>query len=216
MIRRMSLVKAAAVGVFAVSGYAQAADRPEYMQEQTQAGRRPLMSAIDRTGGGAMMKDIGLDISGHVEGSYTYSTSNPPGDVLTGRVFDDQHDELYLNQIDVTIQRTLTANDDSVLGYKDKLNFGFMIEMLYGQDARKIHSNGLFDHYNDDASRNEEFDLTQAYFTIGVPVGNGLLIQAGKFITPLGYEVINPTQNQLYSHSYLFGFAIPFTTPALT
>src|SRR5262249_23452158 len=163
-IRRMDLVKAAAVGVLAVCGYAQAAERPTYLQEQTQAGRRPLMSAIDRTGGGAMMKDWGLDISGHVEGSYTYSTSNPPADPLTGRVFDDQHDELYLTQVDVTIQRTLTANDDSVLGYKDKLNFGFMVEWIYGQDARLIHANGLFDHYNDDANRNEEFDLTQAYF----------------------------------------------------
>ena len=33
----------------------------------------------------------------------------------------------------------------------------------------------------------------------------------GKFVTLLGQEAINPTGNALYSHSYLFGFAIPFT-----
>jgi hypothetical protein len=30
-------------------------------------------------------------------------------------------------------------------------------------------------------------------------------------VTLMGYETINPTTNNFYSHSYLFGFAIPFT-----
>jgi len=209
----MDLVKAAALGALAFgcfSSMVRAADKPLYLQEE-EKGRRPLMSAIDRTGGGSMMKDAGIDISGHVEGSYTYSFNQSINDTLTGRVFDDQHDELYLNQAAVVVQRTLEATDDAVLGYKDKLNFGFKIDFMYGQDARLIHSNGLFDHHNDDGARNEEFDLTQAYFTVGIPVGNGLLIKAGKFVTYMGAETINPTTNALYSHSYLFGFAIPFT-----
>src|SRR5439155_13343737 len=47
------------------------------------------------------------------------------------------------------------------------------------------------------------------------PIGNGLLITAGKFVTLLGYEVINPNGDPLYSHSYLFGFAIPFTNTGI-
>src|SRR5207248_2019887 len=49
------------------------------------------------------------------------------------------------------------------------------------------------------------------YLDFFLPVGNGLNIRVGKFVTLLGQEVINPTGNALYSHSYLFGFAIPFT-----
>ena len=43
------------------------------------------------------------------------------------------------------------------------------------------------------------------------PSANGLKFTVGKFVTLLGYETINPTSNALYSHSYMFGFAIPFT-----
>jgi hypothetical protein len=44
-----------------------------------------------------------------------------------------------------------------------------------------------------------------------IPVGNGLLMKSGKWVTPMGYETINPTTNPLYSHSFLFNFAIPLT-----
>jgi hypothetical protein len=205
----MNSVKAAALGALAFAGVAQAAD-PQYLQEQ-EKGRRPLMSSIDRTGAGQMMRDWGLDISGHVEAGYTYSFNDPAGDVLAGRVFDDQHDELYLNQVDITVARTLEATDDAVLGYANKFNVGFKMEWIYGQDSRIIHSNGLFDHHADDGARNEEFDLTQAYLEFGLPVGNGLLVTFGKFVTPIGFETINPTTNPFYSHSFLFGFAIPYT-----
>jgi hypothetical protein len=58
---------------------------------------------------------------------------------------------------------------------------------------------------------NNQFDPTQFYVDLFAPVGNGLNVRVGKFVTLLGQEVINPTQNALYSHSYLFGYAIPFT-----
>jgi len=169
------------------------------------------MMALEKSGAAQTLDDLGIDIKGHIEAGYTWSFSNPPNDVITGRVFDSENDELVLNQIDLQVSRTLTNTDDKVLGYKDKFNVGFNVEMIYGKDAQLIHSNGLFDWYNDNASRNEEFDLTQAYVEFGVPVGTGLDIIVGKFVTPIGYEVINPTQNAFYSHSFLFGFAIPFT-----
>lgn len=178
--------------------------------------RKPLMELLNHMGGASAMDELGLDISGFYEGSYTYSFSNPPGDAITGRVFDVQHDEYLTNQIDVAVSRTLEATDNPVLGYKNKLNVGFRMEWIYGYDARFIHSNGLFDHHNDDTSRNEEFDLNQAYVQVGLPIGNGLLLTAGKFVTPIGMETINPTTNALYSHSYLFGYAIPFTHTGVT
>jgi hypothetical protein len=209
----MKVVTAAALGALAIGGVARAADnvgRPQYLQEQEQT-RRPLMWALDKANAATTLDDMGIDISGHVEAGYTYSLSNPPGDVITGRVFDFEHDDPNLDQISLQISRTLKPTDDKVLGYKDKFNVGFKMEWMYGKDARVIHSNGLFDHYADDENRNEEFDLTQAYLEFGVPVGSGLNVIVGKFVTPIGFEVINPTQNAFYSHSFLFGFAIPFT-----
>ena len=235
MVRRMHVIRAAALGALACGGAAQAGeagttsataaaldaaselrlDKAVYLQEE-EKGRKPLMAAADRVGLADLFDDIGIDISGHVDVGYTYSFQQPPNDVLVGRVFDVQHDELLLHQADIAIQRTLTPDDNQVTGYADKFNLGFKAEMMYGYDARFIHANGLFDHYTDDTSRNEEWDLVQAYITAGIPVGNGLLVTAGKFVTPIGLETINPTTNALYSHSYLFGFAIPFTHTGVT
>ncbi len=207
MIRR-NIIRAAALSALAavlgLAGTTQAA-------EGTEAARKPLMGALNQVGIAPVLDDWGIDITGHVEASYTYNFREPEGDINVGRLFDDEHDEFTLNQVDVTVARTLTNDDHDVTGYKNHVNFGFKMEWMYGKDARFIHSNGLFDHYADDGARNEEFDLTQAYGEVGLNVGNGLLLTIGKFVTPIGLEVINPTGNALYSHSFLFNFAIPFT-----
>ena len=50
----------------------------------------------------------------------------------------------------------------------------------------------------------------QAYLTIVVPVGDGLTVDVGKFVTHMGFEVIESKDNWNYSRSILFGWAIPF------
>lgn len=166
--------------------------------------RRPLMSLMDAAGVGGALDDAGINIYGHAEGSYTYNFQNPAGDVNVGRVFDFEHDELLLNQLDLTVQRTVDATAKSP-------DFGFTVEVIYGADARLTHANGL-NFYGSSAPQldpENQFDLVQAYVDI-VPVQN-ITIRAGKMVTHMGYETINPTTNPLYSHAYLFGYAIPFT-----
>jgi len=145
-----------------------------------------------------------------VQGSYTYAGSSPPGNFITGRVFDVDADELILNQIDLSIEKTV----DSAAAAKDnRFILGGKVEAIYGNDARFIHANGL-NFYGSSVpqlSPENQADLVQAYVDFGVPLGNGLLIRAGKMVTHMGYETINPTTNPFFSHSFLFGFAIPFT-----
>ena len=52
--------------------------------------------------------------------------------------------------------------------------------------------------------------IQQAYLTVIVPVGDGLTIDVGQFVTHMGYEVIESKDNWNYSRSILFGWAIPF------
>src|SRR5436309_5327290 len=54
-------------------------------------------------------------------------------------------------------------------------------------------------------------DLEEAYGAYKVPLGSGLTVKAGKFVTLLGYEVIESPNNLNFSRSFLFGLAIPFT-----
>jgi hypothetical protein len=100
-----------------------------------------------------------------------------------------------------------------------------MIELMYGSDAARIHSAGL--GYNGSDSTDDhnpsdnwqtfanlwptwQFDIPQAYVDVNLPVGNGLQLRVGKFVTLLSYETIDPRGNPFYSHSYLFN-AVPFT-----
>ncbi|HEY1684054.1 MAG TPA: outer membrane beta-barrel protein [Tepidisphaeraceae bacterium] len=173
---------------------------------------RPLMMGLDAIGAGQALKDINLNIYGYVEGSYEYNFEKPAGHVNVGHAFDTQSDNnAVLNQADLTFERTVDYT-------KDKWDIGGRVEFIYGNDSRFIHSNGL-DFYgsNDAADGGEQtdpsmqFDLNQAYVDIAAPIGSGLRIRVGKFDTIMGYESINPTVNPLFTHSYLFTYAIPLT-----
>ncbi len=82
-----------------------------------------------------------------------------------------------------------------------------------GVDSKKNHSFGIFrDEEDAFPFRNTEwFDLQEAYVSGMVPVGSGLTLKAGKFVTLLGYEVIESPNNLNFSRGYLFTLAIPLT-----
>src|SRR5256714_212565 len=62
-----------------------------------------------------------------------------------------------------------------------------------------------------------QFDLQQAFVTYIAPIGSGLRFDVGKYVTHLGYEVIEGYDGygDNYSRSILFGYAIPFTHTGL-
>ena len=82
---------------------------------------------------------------------------------------------------------------------------GFRTDFLVGEDAKVLNfaTNGF--------AGDGHFDLEQAYIDILAPLGKGLDIKAGKFVTLHGAEVIEAKDNWNYSRSLLFGYAIPFT-----
>ena len=53
-------------------------------------------------------------------------------------------------------------------------------------------------------------NIGQAYLSYQADVGKGLQIDFGKFVTPLGFEVIKTKDDWNYSRSLLFSLAIPF------
>jgi opacity protein-like surface antigen len=95
----------------------------------------------------------------------------------------------------------------------EKFPFGEGLVLTAGEDARKNHSIGLLRSESDVFPfRNDPwFDLQEAYISTRVPVGEGPVIKVGKFVTLLGYEVIESPSNLNYSRGYLFTLAIPLT-----
>jgi hypothetical protein len=95
----------------------------------------------------------------------------------------------------------------------EKYPFGFGLVITGGQDAQKNHAIGIFRDKDDTFPfRNTaKVDLQEAYGSYKIPLGEGLTLKAGKFVTLLGYEVIEAPNNLNVSRSFLFGFAIPLT-----
>ncbi|PYN11477.1 MAG: hypothetical protein DME06_11685, partial [Candidatus Rokuibacteriota bacterium] len=93
----------------------------------------------------------------------------------------------------------------------DKYPFGFGVVITGGEDTQKNHSVGIFRDLQDAPRQTKQVDLQEAYLSYKVPLGSGLTLKAGKFVTLLGYEVVESPNNLNFSRSLLFSFAIPIT-----
>jgi hypothetical protein len=95
----------------------------------------------------------------------------------------------------------------------DRYPFGYGLVVTAGLDAQKNHAIGIFRDKDDNFPfRNTPyFDLQEAYGSYKIPVGSGLTLKAGKFVTLLGYEVIESPSNLNFSRSFLYTLAIPLT-----
>jgi hypothetical protein len=134
----------------------------------------------------------GTEISGLVDGYFGYNFNHPSGDAQL-RNFDTKHDQFALNLLKLTLEKK--PDPDSRLGYRMDLAYGPAMEIVHSSEPG---GQGIF--------RNIE----QAYVSYLAPVGKGLQLDFGKFVTPFGAEVIETKDNWNYSRSLLFALAIPY------
>jgi hypothetical protein len=143
-----------------------------------------------------------VTVNGFASAAFSYNDNQPPSETNQVRVFDFEDKELKLDVAELVVQRTTPSPGD----------FGFRVDLTAGQSIPKLTAaNGLF--RDEETGEPEDFDLQQAFVTWVAPVGSGLKIDAGKWVTPAGAEVIEGYDgfNDHYSRSILFGYAIPFT-----
>jgi len=145
----------------------------------------------------------GITLSGYVDVSYTNQFvgraapfSGSSGSAL--RQFDTNGDGFNVQAVKIALEKALPD--------KNEWAAGFRIDTIYGSDAKSL---GLSDPGVNDGTSG--FALEQALVKFRIPVGNGLDIYAGKFVTFLGYEVIESPANPNFSRGLLFTNAIPLT-----
>lgn len=142
-----------------------------------------------------------ISISGFLDWYYQYSFNHPPsGTDLTGRAFDIKNDTFTLDQAEVNITRPTT----------DRSPFGFTATLTAGKTADLVHlyePGGSVTHagYNDTPTR----FIQQLYGTYATAGKTPVTIDFGKFVTHMGYEVIESVSNDNFSRSLLFTYAIP-------
>lgn len=136
----------------------------------------------------------GVQLSGYTDIAYTYSFNEANNFGNSGRVFDIESNGFTPHAAEIVLEKPMT----------DETPYGFRTDLFFGDDAEIFHATGL-------GTATDNFDLQQAYVTARVPVGEGLDLKVGKFVTLLGAEVIESPANWNYSRSYMFGYSIPFT-----
>jgi hypothetical protein len=137
-----------------------------------------------------ILTNSGIAVSGYVDASYEYSPSwsgqntYAPYSVLGYRVFDQSPNSFAVNQAALTIAKQPMSG------------FGGVVNLIYGRDA--VYLPG---------SDGTQFDVAQAFIQYAA---GAWTLQAGKFLTLAGAEVIAPTGNTNSSRSLLF-YAEPLT-----
>ena len=140
----------------------------------------------------------GVQMSGFVDTTYTYNFDVPQLRTNTLRVFDTRANSFMINNAELVLEKPVSS--ESPAGFRTDLDFGTDAEVL----SALTPATGL-------GTAGDEVELQQAYVEYLAPLGNGLDIKAGKFVTLHGAEVIESKDNWNISRSLLFGFAIPFT-----
>ena len=190
----MSLTRDLAVGLVVFGALAGAARADDEEKPKTD-----LIDVVRRTPLGNSLDCGRVRPFGWVEASVSASPLTDSGS-RAARVFDGEVDGFRLHQAHLALERTPSEDRCFDVGGK--------VAVLWGTDARLVHALGLLDDQDGDE---EQFDLLEAYASARFAIAHGLTVKAGKFVTSLGFEVIDAPYNLLPSRSFLFGFAIPFT-----
>ncbi len=144
-----------------------------------------------------------VSLFAYIEQSFTFNLGGAGrGGVNELRVY-DYYEDYTFNMAEFSVKKVAS----------ERYPFGFGLTVTAGRDAQKNHSLGIF-RDEDDAFpfRNTALvDVQEAYVSVRIPVGSGLIVRAGKWASLLGYEVIESPNNLNFSRGYLFNFAGPFT-----
>ncbi len=140
-----------------------------------------------------------VTVNGFVSTGFTYNLNKPDTGRNMFRVFDGAHNTFTLDVFELSFKRDAAERGDA----------GFRLDLAGGASIPPLTRSAGF--------TGGDIDVQQMYVTWMAPLGNGLKIDVGKFVTPLGWEVIEGHDgwNDNYSRSFLFGYAIPFTHTGL-
>jgi hypothetical protein len=144
----------------------------------------------------------GIGISGFFDSSYTVS-SNHPGKgfnySISGRYFDKDNNQLIFNNYNLTLDKP-----------EKDWGVGFHIVGDFGRTGQLLRQATL---WHTKLQGEGHAELREAFFTITIPIGEGLQVKGGKFVTLQGTEILPApgAYNDNISRSFAFNFGVPIT-----
>lgn len=146
-----------------------------------------------------------ISVNGFATASWSWNFNRPDSGQNQLRVFDFDDDTIKVDSAELVVQKVASAAGEA----------GFRIDAVAGASIPRVSAAaGLF---RDEAGEAGDFDLQQAFVSYVAPVGRGLRLDAGKYLTHCGYEVLEGFDgyNDNATHSFLFGYAEPATHTGL-
>jgi len=138
-----------------------------------------------------------VTLSGFGDAYYGYDPNHPYNNQAGLRSFESPTNGFNFNLAELILDKAPDAmSAEGRLGYHVSAGYGYAAKLINGSD-----NTGFGDGSN--------FFLKEAYLDYIAPVGKGLTITVGKFVTPMGAEVIESNANWNYSRGLLFNYAIP-------
>lgn len=126
------------------------------------------------------------------DGYITANTNRPPDEENLLRNFDTRSGRPRLSYVEASFEKKATEGQ----------RLGLRLDVGAGSTVRLVGA--------PEPGPSELKYLQQAYVSVLAPVGSGLTIDVGKFVTPAGAEVIETQDNWNYSRGILFAWAIPY------
>jgi len=117
---------------------------------------------------------------------------------IEGRTFDVHDRSFSLSLAELEIERVPGVGE---VGFKIDLAFGDTQDIIVDTIKAAIGRSSVsdFDRY-----------IQHASISYVAPIGRGLRLDLGKFVTHIGAETIESIKNHNYSHGFLYSYAIPF------
>jgi hypothetical protein len=149
--------------------------------------------------------------SDYYDDGYYYSGCTGPGMGCTNQGYNGAFYPLHpdansfaLDQVWFEIERPIDEENRA----------GFRLDTVYGKTGALLNGGGPNNRYdvNDDSS----IYLHQAYVQYLAPVGDGLKFKAGKFATPIGYEVAGTIYNYQITRGNVWNLLEPIDHIGLT
>jgi len=138
-----------------------------------------------------------VTLSGFGDVYYSYDNNHPFNNKEDLRSFEAPTNGFNFNMAELILDKAPDAmSSEGRLGYHIAAGYGYGAKIVNGSD-----NTGFGDGSN--------FFLKEAYLSYLAPVGKGLTVTVGKFVTNAGFEVIESNGNWNYSRGLLFNYAIP-------
>jgi len=156
----------------------------------------------------------GVKLSGYIDSGYSYNFTGSGGgrtdySQVNGRFGSDtaQRGDFNLYAAKIAIEKALTS--------ENKAQAGFRTDIMLGEDASYFVNRSAGQTSNTNNNSNSLF-LEQAYVEIRAPVGNGWDFKVGKFVSILGYEVMERPANMNTTFGLLFNVMPLYYTGVLS